>query len=505
MKRSSPSSPSETLQGLSRERLEELLCLRLSTELEARNRARETLIGFTEYTKPDYVTTAFNTGLAQALDRVVAGECKRLIICVSPSSGKSELFSRRLPAYFLGKRPRERILTWSYNAALATTFGRDVRTIVGSKEFGILFPGVGLSEDSQSKDEWHTNQGGGYACFGMDGGGTGRHGSLLLVDDPFKNRQEAESPVIRDRIWDAYRSVIYTRRIDMRSTAIVVGCTRWHEEDLVGHLDAAEASGEGDRWERIVVPALDPRGGSFDPERFPVEELLKTRKVVGPYDWASLYEQRPRPPGGSFFSEASMLVDGQPVDMPVTCDGIYVIVDSAVKTGKENDGTGVTWFARTMHHGHPLVILDWDLIQIEGASLEAWMPTIHKRSEAFAKACKARKGVLGMWIEDKASGMVLLQQARKHPEWKAQALPSGLSSVGKEERAISCSGYVHQGQVKISRQAYDRVSTYKGHTKNHLLSQVLGFRIGIKDMGEDDLLDCFSYGVSIGLGGGEGF
>lgn len=505
MKRSSPFSPNETLSGLSRERLEDLLCQRLSTELEDRNRARESLIGFTEYTKPDYQTTALHIKVAAALDDIVERKIKRAIICMPPSTGKSELFSRRLPAYYLGRYPHERVLSWSYNADLANTFGRDVRGIVGSKEFGVLFPGIGLAEDSQSKNEWHTNHGGGYACFGMDGGGTGRHGSLLLVDDPFKNRAEAESPVQQQKVWDAYRSVIYTRRIDVVNTAIVVGCTRWHEKDLVGNLDAAEAEGTGDRWARYVIPALTADGQSFCPERFPLEELKKIREVIGPYEWASLYEQRPRPPGGSFFSEASLLVDGQPIPMPVLVDGIFAVIDSAIKTGKENDGTGVTWYARTQFHGHPLVILDWDLVQIEGASLESWMPTIHKRSEAFAKACKARKGVQGMWIEDKASGMVLLQQARKHPEWKAQALPAALSSIGKEERAINCSGYVHQGQVKISAQAYNRVSTYKGHTKNHLLSQVLGFRIGIKDMGEDDLLDCFSYGVSIALGGGEGF
>lgn len=505
MKRSSPSSPNETLSGLSRERLEELFLSRLSTELDDRNAARESLIGFTEYTYDDYQTTAIHRQIAAKLDDVVAGRCKRLIICMPPSTGKSELFSRRLPAYFLGRRPRDRILTWSYNADLATTFGRDVRNIVSGKAFQRLFPDVRLSEDSQSKDEWHTNQNGGYACFGMDGGATGRHGKLLLVDDPFKNRAEAESPVIRDRVWDAYRSVIYTRQIDVVNTAIVVGCTRWHEEDLVGHLDAEEANGSGDRWERLIIPALTPQGLSFCPERFPLEALKRIREVVGPYDWASLYEQRPRPPGGSFFSEASMLVDGLPIPMPTLVDGIFSVIDSAVKTGKEHDGTGVIWFARTMHHGYPLVILDWDLIQIEGASLEAWMPTVHQRSEAFAKACKARKGVLGMWIEDKASGMVLLQQARKHPDWKAQALPAKLSSIGKEERAINVSGYVHQGNVKLTAQAYNRVSTYKGHTKNHLLSQVLGFRLGIKDMGEDDLLDDFSYGVAIALGGGEGF
>lgn len=492
--------------ALSREKLETLLLEQLSTELERRNAARDSLIGFTGYTYPDYEVTALHRRVAAKLDDVVAGRCKRLIICMPPSSGKSELFSRRLPAYFLGRRPTERILTWSYNSDLATTFGRDVRNIVGGQAFQRLFPSVWLSEDSQSKDEWHTNQGGGYACFGMDGGATGRHGKLLLVDDPLKGRAEAESQIRRDTIWDTYRSVIYTRRIDLVNTAIVVGCTRWHDDDLVGRLDAAEAEGTGDRWERLVIPALTPESDSFCPERFPVKELLKTREVIGPYDWASLYEQRPRPPGGSFFSEASLLEDGLPIATPAPVDTVYAVIDTAVKTGKEHNGTGVTYFSLSKVIQPPLAILDWDLKQIEGADLIVWLVTIFQYLEQLAKETRARMGVAGVWIEDKASGMVLLQQAQKDKRYGGlvHALDSKLTAMGKAERAINASPYVHQGQVKITERAYNRTATYKGHTKNHLLAQVLSFRPG-HDQGEDDLLDDFSYGIALGLGNQKGF
>lgn len=500
--------PSQTsASSTPRSRLEGQAAQAARRELDRRAAARRSLVSFVEYVKADYRAAQVHRTIAAELEAVVRGETKRLIICLPPSSGKSELFSRKLPAWFLGGHPTQKVISASYNGDLATGFGRDVRNLVASKPYQALFPGTSLSEDSQSKGEWHTSQGGGYVAVGVGGGLTGFHGHLRLIDDPFKGRAEAESLVQRDAVWDWYRSVFYTRAQDLTSDPIVVGCTRWHEDDLVGRLDAAEAEGTGDRWRRVIVPALTPGGQSFCPERFPVKELERIRQVIGPYDWASLYEQRPRPLGGSFFSESTLLVSGQPVDFPAPCDGVFAIVDTAIKTGKAHDGSGVTFYARCKGYGVPLTILDWDLKQLEGASLETWLPVILQQLEAFAKVCKARMGVAGVWIEDKASGMVLLQQAQKDRRYGhlVYAIDSKLTSLGKEERAINCSGYVHGGQVKISRQAYARVVTYKGHTRNHLLSQVLGFRVGAKDMGEDDLLDCFSYGVSLALGGHGGF
>jgi hypothetical protein len=209
--------------------------------------------------------------------------------------------------------------------------------------------------------------------------------------------------------------------------------------------------------------------------------------------------------GEAFFSRDKMLVDGQPVEMPAHCDCVYAVVDTAVKTGKENDGTGVTYYARNRFVGHPLVVLDWELQQIEGSLLEAWLPNVYMNLEALAKRCGARAGSLGAFIEDKASGSILLQQAARRG-WPATSIDSKLTAVGKDERAISVSGYVYQGLVKLCREAFEKTSQYKATTRNHLLGQVIGFRIGDKDASrEDDLLDTFCYGVAIGLGDRDGF
>lgn len=208
--------------------------------------------------------------------------------------------------------------------------------------------------------------------------------------------------------------------------------------------------------------------------------------------------------GVAFFALDKLLVNGAPVELPTLCDAVFATIDTATKTGRENDGTAVTYWSLNKRSPHPLVVLDWDIIQIEGDLLETWLPTVFQQLEHLAKACGARMGSLGAWIEDKSSGTILLQQATRR-KLNAHQIDSRLTAMGKSERAISVSGYHYRGSVKISTQANDKVTTYKTVTRNHLLGQVLGFRIGQKEPAEDDLLDTYTYGVAIALGDAGGF
>ncbi|MDN7744712.1 hypothetical protein QZM78_11710 [Burkholderia multivorans] len=240
-------------------------------------------------------------------------------------------------------------------------------------------------------------------------------------------------------------------------------------------------------------PMLDPEAVAKLKDEYPA--LVYQQEYLADFvDWN----------GAAFFSEESLLVDGEPVDYPTRCDQVFAVVDTALKDGLEHDGTAVTYFARNVITGTPLTILDWDVLQIEGALLESWLPTVAQRCEELAAQVGARQGSLGGWIEDKASGIVLLQQARRrslpfHP------IEEKLVDLGKEGRALSVSGYVHRGEVKISRYAHDKVTNYKGQTRNHLISQVCGFRLGTKTPHHMDLLDTFCYGVAIALGDSEGY
>ncbi|HEX8893992.1 MAG TPA: hypothetical protein VF783_11750 [Terriglobales bacterium] len=208
--------------------------------------------------------------------------------------------------------------------------------------------------------------------------------------------------------------------------------------------------------------------------------------------------------GSAFFSELNLLEDGQPVEYPERCDQVFAVIDTALKDGVEHDGTAVIYCARNKIAGTPLVILDWDLIQIQGALLEDWLPTVNRRLEELAVMTRAREGNVGMWIEDKASGIVLLQQAARR-NLPAFPIDNDLVAFGKEGRALNVSGHVHRGNVKFSRYAYDKTVNYKGQTRNHLLAQVCGFRIGTKTPHAYDLLDTFTYSLAISLGDAYGF
>jgi hypothetical protein len=210
--------------------------------------------------------------------------------------------------------------------------------------------------------------------------------------------------------------------------------------------------------------------------------------------------------GVAFFSRDKLLDHGQPVPYPTTCEGVFAVIDTASKTGTEHDATAVTFFAVNRRPDQfPLIILDWDIAQIEGATLETWLPSVFAHLEELARGCRARQGSLGAWIEDKNSGTILLQQAHRR-RMPAQAIDSKLTALGKDERAINVSGYVHCENVKYSEYAFNKVTTYKQNSRNHLLDQVEHFRVGDKKSDrEDDLLDTFCYGIAIALGNQGGF
>lgn len=292
-------------------------------------------------------------------------------------------------------------------------------------------------------------------------------------------------------------------------------------------------------WEQAISPTLLDRQGKavmagtpkgIDPDNFFYEAC--TDKTLGWHEFHAPTASNPKldaaavarliteyPPlvyqqeflaefvdwrGSAFFSELSLLEDGQPVEYPARCDDVFATVDSALKDGVEHDGTAVMYWARNKIAGHPLILLDWDLIQIQGALLEEWLPTVNQRLEQLSAEVRARHGNVGIWIEDKASGIVLLQQAARR-SLPAYPIDATLTDLGKEGRALSVSGYVHRGDVKFSRHAYEKMVNFKGQTRNHAVAQVCGFRIGTKTPHTYDLLDTFTYGVAISLGNSNGW
>jgi len=197
-------------------------------------------------------------------------------------------------------------------------------------------------------------------------------------------------------------------------------------------------------------------------------------------------------------------LDGKPVEFPHRVDSVFAVIDTAVKDTLEHDSTAVVYFARDRFQPYELLVLDYDITQVEGSLLEEWLPHVYIRLENLSRHMQARYGSLGTWIEDRVTGTVLLQHAFNRG-LEATAIDMRLTQLGKEPRAISASPYVYKGKVKISEYAYNKTVMHRGVQKNYLLAQVCTFRTGTRVPHGMDLLDCFTYGVMIGLGNSSGF
>jgi predicted phage terminase large subunit-like protein len=289
-------------------------------------RARRKMLHFTLFTYPGYKAGWFHRRLASRLDQfladVEAGKSPRLIIEAPPRSGKSELVSRRFPAFALGKNPDLSIIATSYASDLASSMNRDVQRVIDSEEYQELFPETSLNGSNvrtvadgsylRNSDIFEVvKHKGVYKSAGVGAGITGRGGEILLVDDPLKDAAEAHSQTVRDGILDWFKSTLYTRCAPGGGILIIM--TRWHMDDLAGHL-LDEAKKDGEHWDEFRFPAIaeedeyDENGNllrkkdeALHPERFGVESLARIKRAVGSRVWAALYQQRPSAAEGNIF------------------------------------------------------------------------------------------------------------------------------------------------------------------------------------------------------------
>jgi hypothetical protein len=246
------------------------------------------LIAFARATFPRYRPAPHHRRIADALMAVERGAIDRLIITMPPRHGKSQLASVHFPAWYLGRNPDRRVIGASYAAALAYRFSRQSRGLVGAPGWPFA---VRLAEDSAAIHAWDIHGArGGYIAAGVGGPITGSGAHLLIIDDPFKNQDEANSPIIRENVWDWYTSTAYTRLEEQG--AIVLIMTRWHDDDLAGRLLAASRE-RGDRWEVLHLPAIAEDGGALWPEKYDRAALDRIKAAVGSRVFAALYQGRP--------------------------------------------------------------------------------------------------------------------------------------------------------------------------------------------------------------------
>lgn len=319
------------------------------------------LMSYAAYRWPGYRDAEHNRLIARELEALERGEHDRLMIFLPPRHGKSMECSEFFPAWYLGRNPDHYVIAATYAQELADDFGRKVRDQIADPEYRLVFPGVGVKTDSTSAKRFHvqgnpldsfsTGQDGAYFAVGVGGPLTGRGAHLLLIDDPVKNREEADSELMRKKVRDWYTSTAYTRL--MPGGKIVVIQTRWHEDDLAGWLLREHAH---ENWRVINLPAVaegqsDPIGRSAGealwPDQYPIEVLERIKLAVGPRDWSALYQQRPRPDEGGYFkSEWLRTAESLPPrgtlkvyggsDYAVTADGGDYTVHAVVGVDPDN-------------------------------------------------------------------------------------------------------------------------------------------------------------------------
>lgn len=462
-------------------------------------RARFNLIEFTEFTNPhpetpnDVKTSAyeaqhFHREIGKVLDDLLEGKlvnsdgsvCSQLIFCMPPRHGKTQLATKSLAAYYLGRNPSHQVAVGAYSDTLAQEFGSDTRAIINSPAYRQVFSDVRLRRGGNAKDNMETDKGGRAFFVGRGGAMTGRGAHALLIDDIFKDHEEARSQAIRDQAWNWFTKVAMTRRMGRK--IVIITMTRWHSDDIIGRItdpenpcyDAIEAK----KWKIIRLPAIaeedDPlgrvEGEPLWPERFELE-FLQSQQRLDPLGFASLYQQRPTVADGVLFRRETFQFY-KPEELPENLR-VYAASDHAVATGQRNDYTVLVTVG----------VDQQDNIWV----LDCWW---QKRPtdavvEAMLQMARSRKPLV-WWAEkghiSKSIGPFLHKRMQEERSYfhVQEVTPIG----DKAQRAQSIAARVAMGKVFFPKNA---VWTEKA------VNELLAFPNGI----HDDFSDAIAY---IGLG-----
>jgi predicted phage terminase large subunit-like protein len=334
---------------------------------------------------------------------------KRLLVTMPPRHGKSELTSRYTPAWFIARNPRNRVILASYEADFAAEWGGKVRELIAEhgKDFGVT-----LNPTTKAKDKWLTQHGGGMSTAGGKGAITGKGANLFIIDDPFKNDDEANSELIRNKVFGMFQSTAFTR-LEPGGVVIVIQ-TRWHEDDLAGRLLRDQES----EWFHVDFPAVAEgdgvdllgrtRGEPLWEGRYNAEALAEIKEAVGSYVWNALYQQRP-------FIEGGGILQPDKFQRFYERDGVYftgggqkmtskqkiwrfVTVDTAGTSKTYSDYTVACVFDVTPDKEALLVHVD--RLKIDSSELFSWLKALYERFEPRF-----------IGIENRTYGTTLLQTA----------------------------------------------------------------------------------------------
>lgn len=343
------------------------------------------------------------------------------------------------PAWYLGRNPEKRVIEVSYSDDLARTFGDKCRRKI--ETFGPELWGLEIDRRRADKSDWGIkDHNGGMVSAGIGGSLTGKGADLLIVDDPVKNRQEADSQTYRDRVWSEWQSTLSTRLHP--KAAVVVVLTRWHEDDLAGRLIKAEPN----RWKLLNLPAVAeendplgrPIGAALWPEMYDETELAQKKITSGSRDWEALYQGRPSPAGGSIFLRSWWrYYPLPPQEMARSMDRIILSWDCSFKDTKESDFVvGEVWGKRNA-----------DFFLLDRVRDRMDFPSTVRAVSAQVRKWPAAAGKL---VEDKANGSAVIASLKKKIPGLIPIEPMG----GKLVRAHAISPYVEAGNVYLPEEEH---------------------------------------------------
>lgn len=393
---------------------------------------RKSLLNQIKLNNPEYKAAWFHKELAETLDQflqdVVNKKNPHLLIVAPPRHGKSQAASRDFPARVLGLHPNLTIIATSYGDTLATAFNRDVQKIIDSPIYKAAYPntrlagkGVEGSDNITRNSEKFDIVGhkGFYKSAGVGQGITGMGGDILIVDDPFKDFEQANSAVQREAVWKWFTSTLYTRRQPGGGVLIIM--THWHEDDIIGRIKGMQARGElVSTYKMVYYPAIatehEPhrkKGEALDPERYPLNVLL-TIRALDTAMFEALFQGNPTIPGGNYFKAEHF---GFYSELPneFELDYLFMTGDTAQKTREVNDFSVVSLWAYSKKY-NKLFLVDrlkgkWEAPELITNVIAFYK--IHMRDPHKGKNIPLK----GIYIEDKASGTGLIQHIQAKCPW----------------------------------------------------------------------------------------
>ena len=400
------------------------------------------------------------------LEAVERGEELRSAICLPPRHSKTETAAKLLAAWVLGRNPDWQIISITYGQELADDVGRRVRNLISDPRHEAIFPSCRLSDDSSAAHRFGTTCGGAYFGVGRGGPITGRGANLVIVDDVFKDGEEARNSNLRQSIRQWFAETVMTRLLP--GAAVLLIGTRWHSDDLIGSV-LREHGAEG--WRILSFPAIAEHDESFRkegdalwPEQYSLAYLESQRRLLGAAAFSGLYQQRPVLAEGAIFKPEWFRFYEGPLPR---FQRIVLSWDTAFKVGADNDYSACTVWGETES--------EYYLLFVWRGKVE--FPELKQMVEALARQWKAS----AILVEDSASGQPLIQELLRNT--KLEIVPRKPKG-DKVSRAHSITPIFESGAVLLPS---------GGSWKELFMEELLSFPAGAHDDIVDSTTQALSY------------